>query len=360
MSEKAQSCCGPGPLIGLEMVAAVPPELSREEALQQMQATTSVLGWKERWDHLAARFGIRRGDHRVNPGLYALGNPGPQAPVLVTANYTLSFDALRAALGARDAYILVLNTQGINVWCAAGKGTFGTQELIRRIQQTGLRQVIEHNTLILPQLGAPGVSAHQVTRATKFKIKYGPVRAADLPEYLARGAATAEMRRVRFPLLDRLVLIPVDLVQVLLPAIAGGLAAFFIGGLIVALAALFAFFAGAVLFPLLLPWLPTRHFSTKGWVLGAAVTLPFALGLLLGDPQPAALTTWLLALGIMLILPTVTAYLGLNFTGATTFTSRTGVRREIFRYIPMMGWMAGIGLLLTLAGGIGSRLGVLL
>jgi hypothetical protein len=40
------------------------------------------------------------------------------------------------------------------------------------------------------------------------------------------------------------------------------------------------------------------------------------------------------------------AFLALNFTGSTTFTSRTGVRREIFRYIPMMAatFILGIGL----------------
>ena len=63
----------------------------------------------------------------VDPGLYALRNPGEQAPVLVTANYKMSFDRLRQALPGRDAWILVLDTNGINVWCAAGKGTFATE-----------------------------------------------------------------------------------------------------------------------------------------------------------------------------------------------------------------------------------------
>ena len=66
------------------------------------------------------------------------GSPGADAPVLASANYRLSFDHLRRALGGRDAWILVLDTRGINVWCAAGKGTFGTDELVRRIEETGL------------------------------------------------------------------------------------------------------------------------------------------------------------------------------------------------------------------------------
>jgi CO dehydrogenase/acetyl-CoA synthase gamma subunit (corrinoid Fe-S protein) len=100
----------------------------------------------------------------VPPGLYRLGNPDNDSAVFASANYTLSFDALRSALAGTDAWILVLDTKGINVWCAAGKGTFGTNELIRRIAVTGLSEVVSHRKIILPQLGAPGVSAHEVAR----------------------------------------------------------------------------------------------------------------------------------------------------------------------------------------------------
>ena len=94
----------------------------------------------------------------MEPGLYALGAPAPDSPVFVSANYTLSFDALRSALRGIDGYLLVLDTKGINVWCAAGKGTFGTDELVARIEATRLAEVVRHRRLILPQLGAPGVA----------------------------------------------------------------------------------------------------------------------------------------------------------------------------------------------------------
>ena len=92
----------------------------------------------DRWDHFLARVGWKRGEHRVEPGLYAIGNPAPDAPVFVSANYTLSFDALRSQLDGIDSYILVLDTKGINVWCAAGKGTFGTDEIVNRVFATHL------------------------------------------------------------------------------------------------------------------------------------------------------------------------------------------------------------------------------
>lgn len=318
--------------------------------------TTSTLTWADRWDHVLARLGYRRGEHRVRPGLYALGNPTPESPVFVTANYTLSFDALRSALAGIDGYILVLDTEGINVWCAAGKGTFGTDEVVRRVEATGLADVVRHRTLILPQLGAPGVSAHEVRRRCGFQVEYGPVRASDLSEYLKTHQATPEMRRVRFDLLDRLVLIPVELVHVFLPLLLVAAVLYFLGGWMAVAAAVAAVLAGVVLFPILLPWLPTREFSSKGFFLGGAVALPFSLGVFLGTGSPA---WWRIsmALAFLLALPPVTAFLALNFTGSTPFTSRSGVRREIFRYIRPMAGLFAAGVILFLALLLVERLG---
>ena len=125
--------------------------------------------------------------YAVDPGLYAVGNPDGESPVLVTANYKMSFDMLREALPNRNAWILVLDTKGINVWCAAGKGTFGTTELVNRIASSGLPRIVSHRELIVPQLSGPGVAAHEVKRLSGFKVIYGPIRAADLPNFLDRG-----------------------------------------------------------------------------------------------------------------------------------------------------------------------------
>jgi hypothetical protein len=323
-----------------------------------VRPTTSVLTRANRWDHVLARWGVNRSGHRVEPGLYALGDPDADSPVFVTANYTLSFDALRSALPGIDGYILVLDTFGVNVWCAAGKGTFGTDELVRRIEATGLRGVVAHRTLILPQLGAPGVAAHEVRRRSGFRVKYGPVRAADLPEFLRTGRATPEMRRVRFTLRDRAVLIPVELTHVSLPTLAVAAVLFLLAGPLAAAAVVASILAGVALFPILLPWLPTRDFSSKGFVLGGMAALPFALAAMLGG---AAASPWWAragwALAFLLGLPPVTAFLALNFTGSTPFTSKTGVRREMNTYIPAMAWTFGAGLLLAIASVVVRLLG---
>jgi hypothetical protein len=94
-------------------------DIATNSTQSHIRSTTSTITLANRWDHFLARWGVDRSGHRVEPGLYALGNPTADSPVFVTANYTLSFDALRSALAAIDGYILVLNTYGVNVWCAA-------------------------------------------------------------------------------------------------------------------------------------------------------------------------------------------------------------------------------------------------
>jgi len=305
-----------------------------------IKQTTSDLTLVDRLDHLAARLAIRRMRHRIAPGLYKLEDPGPDSPVFVTANYTLSFDALRSSLKGIDGYILVLDTKGINVWCAAGKGTFGTDELLKRIDESKLKDVVNHRKLILPQLGAPGVAAHTIRERSGFRVEYGPVRTSDLPEYLKTRKASPEMRRVRFNFGDRFILTGVEFVQILLPMMVLGILMYLVGGVIFSAAIVVSIFAGRILFPLLLPLIPTPNFSTKGFFLGTIVAMPF---MVLKFLEQADLPLWIRlgwAAVLLLSMTAITSFMALNFTGSTVFTSRSGVEREIFRYFPVMTWMA--------------------
>ncbi len=311
-----------------------------------IKLTSSDIALANRWDHFMARVGIKRNEHLIEPGLYALGKPTKDSPVFVSANYTLGFDALRSALAGTDGYILVLDTRGINVWCAAGKGTFGTDELVRRIEAVKLHDIVSHRVLIVPQLGATGVAARKVRERSGFKVEFGPVRAADLPAYLKTHRATEEMRRVRFTLPDRIVLIPVEIKQILIPVLAASVILSLAGGYTAAAAVIIAVLSGLVLFPILLPFIPTTDFSTKGFIIGGLLALPFALNAFYGNTDEALWLRSGWALAYMLAMPPVSAFLALNFTGSSTFTSVTGVRREIFTYVPKMAWMFGIGIIL--------------
>ena len=347
------SCCS-----GVQQQDALPCSgETSPNLIPAIMTTTSTLTLAARLDHLLARWGVNRMGHVVKPGLYQLGNPTPDSPVFVSANYTLSFDSLRSALSGIDAYLLVLDTRGINVWCAAGKGTFGTDELVKRIGNTGLVSVVRHRAVIVPQLGAPGISAHQVRERSGFRVEYGPVRARDLPEYLKTRKATPAMRRVEFPFRERIVLSPVELVHAALPTIVAAILLYFLAGPVASLAAVTTILAGTVLFPALLPFLPTKDFSTKGLILGILVALPFAAYAW----TQFSLPSWArLLAGIMplFLIPPVVSYLALNFTGCTPFTSRSGVKAEIFIYVRVMVAMAACVIVLAVLFGALWFLGV--
>ena len=308
--------------------------------------------WKVRW-------GIGRDRYRVAPGLYALGAPGADAPVLVTANYKMTFDCVRRDAAGLDAWILVLDTRGINVWCAAGEGTFGTEEVVRRVAEARLSEVVRHRRLILPQLGAPGVAAHEVRKGCGFSVVYGPVRARDIRSFLEAGMkASPSMRRVAFPTMDRLVLTPVEITGLLRPAGWAAAVLFLLAGVgpgifslgaawergFAAVAALAAgILAGAVVTPVLLPWLPGRAFSVKGGLAGgvlAACAVTWERG------APDAPT----ALALLLAMTAVSSFVAMNFTGATPYTSPSGVEKEMRRALPAQAVLAVLAGVLWVGG----------
>jgi hypothetical protein len=178
------------------------------------------------------------------------------------------------------------------------------------------------------------------------------VRAKDIPEYIRNGFTVTEvMRRVSFNLKDRFVLTGVELIQsfkylvFIIPVIL--LLGFFRDKtfsprfLFDALPFLGALFTGACLVPLLLPWIPGRALSLKGWIAG----MVFAL--IVSFFSGEGIFTWL---AYCLLLPPISAFLSLNFTGATTYTSLSGVEKEIRVSMPLIVLSLFAGLICKIAG----------
>jgi hypothetical protein len=305
------------------------------------------------------RLGINRNNYRVNPGLYAIGTPGPTSDVFVTANYKLTFDILRKNLSGLSGWLLVLDTKGVNVWCAAGKGTFGTKELVSKIKDFTLEKIVNHRRLILPQLSATGVAAHNVKEDTGFNVHYGPVRAEDIKEFLDNGyRADPDMRRVTFNLKDRIILIPNDFFQgkrypliamavlILISCINGNINSFhnFLDRSTPPIINTFlAYFSGIVITPMLLPYLPSRYFSLKGFCSGAIMFLLLFILNLTG-------VNILEKISWFFILTAMSSFTAMNFTGASTFTSLSGVKKEIKIFIPFQIGFAAIGIILQTVG----------
>ena len=320
---------------------------------------------------LKVRFSISRMKYTVDPGLYAVGHPDKDSPVLVTGNYKMSFDHVRRALHGRDAWLLVLDTKGVNVWCAAGKGAFGTNELVARINSVELPKIVGHKKVILPQLSGPGIAGYLVKQLTGFRVIYGPVEALDIPTFLDNGLrATPEMRQKDFPTTERMVLIPVEVIQSIKYVLLVAALCFLAGGLLHTAdfwnkavagaefglyASICAVVGGAILTPLLLPWLPGKAFSMKGMAAGFLVFV-------------VLITWWYIAhghqlsfiqmLAYLLIICSGSSFAGMNFTGCSTYTSLSGVKKEMRIAVPIqivavvIGFGAWVGAGLHLLGGL--------
>jgi hypothetical protein len=318
-------------------------------------SVSTALEFKDYLGTVKVRCGFGRDRYRVTPGLYKVGNPCRESDVFISANYKLSFDTLRKNLKGMSAWILVIDTKGVNVWCAAGKGTFGTENILKGILDTSLDQMVSHRRIIVPQLGAPGVAAHIVQQRSGFRVTYGPVRAADIKSFIQAGyKATPAMRKVEFPMKERAKLIPVDFMQGKYKLLVALGILFILSGLYkggITFSGMFktslypvinifgAYIAGIVIAPLLLPYAPFRAFALKGAFWGLLFTVLINLFF------PAALLE-MVAIGLLNI--SIASFLTMNFTGSSTYTSLSGVKKEMKWAIPFQAAIGGMGLILFL------------
>jgi hypothetical protein len=316
-------------------------------------SVSTRLNWQDYCGAIKVRWGIGRNHYTVDPGLYKVGNPDSQSDVYISANYKLSFDILRKNLDSFNAWILVINTKGINVWCAAGKGTFGTDNIVNSIKETDLANIVKHRNLIVPQLGAVGVAAHKIKEQSGFRVIYGPIRAKDIKAFVQAGyKASQEMRKVTFPLGERAKLIPVDMMGERYKLLLSMLILFVFSGLdrkgflfskmietsiFPLISIVSAYFAGIIFTPLFLPLIPFRSFALKGAIWGALSAVVSSLFF-----HASLYET--IALGFLSM--SVASFMAMNFTGSSTYTSLSGVKKEMKWAIPLQITFAGISIIL--------------
>lgn len=356
----------------------------------EIKKVSTRLNKEDIFGAIKVRWRIGRNHYKVDPGLYAVGNPDDTSDVFVTANYKLSFDHLRKNLDGLNAWILVLDTKGINVWCAAGKGTFGTAELVNRIKATRLKEIIKHRRIIVPQLGASGISAYQVKALTTpknaesiiysrntsvhfqsehsslridkgFTVVFGPVRAADIKTFIANGYKSTEaMRKVTFNFHDRLKLMPVDFVYSFTKLLAALVVVFILSGinvhgfninqafhkgLISAYYILAAYITGIIITPVLLPYIPVRMFAFKGMITGLALSSVLAAFSNLGN-------TTLETVAWFILISAISSFMAMNFTGSSTITSLSGVKKEMKIFVPIQIAFALVGMVLIIVNNL--------
>lgn len=316
--------------------------IDQEGLAKFAKATVSTsLNFSDLFGALKVRLGINRDNYKIEPGIYRVGNPNSESDVLVSANYKLSFDVLRKNLEGLNIWILVIDTKGVNVWCAAGKGNFGTNNVIKSIVENSLSILVTHRRIILPQLSASGVAAHKVRKFTDFKPIFGPVQARDIKSFIELGyKATPKMRKIEFPMKERAKLIPVDflyekykllIIMAVFFLLSGlGREGYMVSKLISTslfpmLSIFGGYFFGIVISTLMLPYIPFRPFALKGafWGLLLSVILNLFFEV-----------NYLETISMGLVSISLSSFMAANFTGSSTFTSQSGVMKEMKWALP--------------------------
>ncbi len=239
-------------------------------------------------------------------GLRRIGKPNRDSPVLVTCNFDLTVKRLTHVLNRAkvDAWLLVAESKGVNVWCAAGGDEFNTRSVVSAVKTSGIDELVDHRKLTLPPMGAPGISASDVQDQTGWKVHWGPMYAEDLPAYLAAHSRRDEgMKRARYHWRERLD----TALGSLFPFYLLGAIGFAIFGPQLLVSYLVISAVIFLLFYLLCPWLPGRSGLAKSLIptllLGGAL-LACELSLPGGCPLRAELII------ALVMLPVFAAELG--------------------------------------------------
>jgi len=123
---------------------------------------------------------------QMNPGLYRLGNPGPDSPVFLTVNFSLTYFTLTSYLEAtgEPCYLLLADTEGLSVLTAVASGKLSETTVKEAVQKAGLENVVSHRTLVIPGYAAP--LSGKIEDATGWKVLVGPRDAAEVGEFLEK------------------------------------------------------------------------------------------------------------------------------------------------------------------------------
>lgn len=122
----------------------------------------------------------------VEPKLYTVGEAGPDSPVLVTTNFSLSYYSVEGEVEASrvPAYILSVDTEGTSVLTAWASDKFNATTITKALKNSGLESRLAHRRLVIPGLVA--VLSAGVEDESGWSVQVGPKEASGIPSYLKK------------------------------------------------------------------------------------------------------------------------------------------------------------------------------
>ena len=121
---------------------------------------------------------------QMNPGLYRVGTPGKDAPVLMTVNFSLTYFTLQGYLESSrvPCFMLIVDTEGLSVLTSVAAGKLNETLVRDAIKKFGVENEVTHRKLIIPGYSAP--LSGRIEEATGWKVLVGPRDAAEIGEFL--------------------------------------------------------------------------------------------------------------------------------------------------------------------------------
>lgn len=121
---------------------------------------------------------------QMNPGLYRVGSPDMNAPVLMTVNFSLTFFTLQGYLESTriPCFMLIVDTEGLSVLTAVAAGKLNETVVRDAIKKFDVETEVTHRKLIIPGYASP--LSGRIEDATGWKVLVGPRDAAEIGEFL--------------------------------------------------------------------------------------------------------------------------------------------------------------------------------
>jgi len=121
----------------------------------------------------------------VTEGIFEIGNPDENSPVLVTTNFALTYFIVSGEIEASrvPAWLLVKDSEGLSVLTAWAAGKFGGDDVGMFVKKSGIMDKVKHNSLIIPGYAA-AIAGDIEEELPGWTITVGPREAAHLPAFL--------------------------------------------------------------------------------------------------------------------------------------------------------------------------------
>jgi acetyl-CoA decarbonylase/synthase complex subunit gamma len=125
----------------------------------------------------------------MEQGIYPIGNPGEDSPVLITTNFSLTYFIVSGEIESSrvPSWLLVMDTEGLSVLTAWAAGKFSGDGIGVFIKKSGITDKVKHRKVVIPGAVAAVSGDLEEELGSGWEVKIGPREAAHIPAYLKIG-----------------------------------------------------------------------------------------------------------------------------------------------------------------------------